>query len=84
MRQKMHIKPRVFIDCETTNAVVNKYVTNNSRPLSLISQNTTNICLTLIFFARTIVDWNSLDNNTLTAGPMGSFKSNIRNAHVIC
>ena len=40
MRQKRHIKPRVFTDCETTN-IVNKYVTNNTRPF-VIPQSSTN------------------------------------------
>ena len=40
MRQIRHIKPREFTDYETTN-VVNKYVTNNSRPF-VIPQSATN------------------------------------------
>merc|ERR1711963_528554 len=62
MRQKRHIKPRVFTDCETTN-IVNKYVRNNTRPF-IIPQSSTNT-YTHSFFIRTIVEWNSL-NNKLT------------------
>merc|ERR1711923_367773 len=40
MRQKRHIKPRVFTDCETTN-IVNKYVTDNTRSF-IIPQSSTN------------------------------------------
>ena len=80
MRQKRHIKPRVFTDCETTN-IVNKYVTNNTRPF-VIPQSTTNT-YSQSFFVRTIVQWNTLNNTTVTAGSVDSFKSNIKNVHVI-
>ena len=80
MRQKRHIKPRVFTDCETTN-IVNKYVTNNTRPF-IIPQSSTNT-YTHSFFIRTITEWNSLNNTTVTAGSVDSFKSNIKNVHIM-
>ena len=80
MRQKRHIKPRVFTDCETTN-IVNKYVTNNTRPF-IIPQSSTNT-YTHSFFIRTIVEWNSLNNTTVTAGSVDSFKSNIKNVNIM-
>ena len=75
MKEKRHIKPKVFQDCETTN-IVTKYKTNNSRPF-VIPQGTTHV-YTQSFFVRTIGDWNHLGNDIVTAESLNSFKAHLK------
>ena len=75
MKEKRHIKPKVFQDCKNTN-IVTKYKKNNSRPF-VIPQGATNV-YTQSFFVRTVGDWNHLGNDIVTAGSLDSFKAHLK------
>ena len=64
-----------YRDYEAKN-IVTKYETKNSRTF-VIPRSGTNV-YTNSFFVRTVVDWNHLGNDIVTAGSLDSFKSQLK------
>ena len=71
---KRQIKPKTFKDCITKN-VVNKSAHTNSRPYIVPRSNTDQYRYS--YFVRTVEDWNHLENCTVTASTIESFKKKL-------
>ena len=70
-RQKRKIKPKSYSDHVTTN-IVNRYATNNTR--GYIVPEATTEQLRNSFFVKTVVEWNQLDERTVTQETPEGFK----------
>ena len=73
-RQKRQIRAKSFTDCVSTN-FVSKYQSRNSKRLELIPS-TTDV-FSNSFFCRTIKEWNSLAEDTISATSVESFKARL-------
>ena len=75
--QKRKIKPKSFgTNFETKNPIT-KYETNNSRCFKLPSTKKPNGPYSQSFFVKTVIDWNKLDEGTVSAWPLDSFKNRL-------
>ena len=74
-RQGRTIKPKLFDDYVNTNIVENS-VKNNTKSFDRIQCNTDQYRNSL--FSKTILEWNHLDENIVSATSVESFKSALR------
>ena len=68
---KRQIRAKKFDNCETTN-IVNRQATKNPRPFNIPRSLTDPYRNSL--FVQTVLEWNHLDNNIVTATSIDSFK----------
>ena len=76
VRSKRRIQPKQFKDCVTNNPV-SKYTLNNNKCFK-IPDSVTPVYKNS-FFPRTIIDWNQLNDNTVNASSVESFKTQLQN-----
>ena len=76
IREKRNIKPKQYKGYETKN-IVEKYQTNNSRSFKIPEGRNTQQYKNS-FFVRTVVEWNTLDNETVHAGSVDAFKARLK------
>jgi hypothetical protein len=74
-RQRRTIKPKRFVDYVNTNIVENS-VKNNTKSFDIIQCNTEQYRNS--FFNKTILEWNHLEENIVSATSIESFKSALR------
>ena len=77
-KPKRSVRANTFTDCTSVN-VVAKFATNNSRcfvvPNYTYEQNKNS------FFARTVIDWNNLEDSTVCATSAESFRHSLSEAN---
>ena len=71
---KRQIKAKKFDNCESSN-IVNRSATHNSRPFVIPRSLTDQYRHS--FFVQTVLEWNHLDNETVTASSIDNFKKKI-------
>ena len=71
---KRQIKAKKFDNCESSN-IVNRSATHNSRPFVIPRSPTDQFRHS--FFVQTVLEWNHLNNNTMTASSIDNFKKMI-------
>ena len=72
---KRQIKATTFDNCISKN-IVEQYVTNNTKPFKIPSNNGSDQ-YKYSFFIRTIPEWNGLANHIVTAGSIDIFKTRL-------
>ena len=77
VRNRRKITPKSFSGCVTTNPM-SKYETKNSKCFKIPVTKNPDGPYGQSFFVRTVIDWNKLDDKTVSAGSMDSFKAQIR------
>ena len=71
-KSKRNIKPKTFIDCETTN-IIDRQCMNNNKCFKPIQCNTD--IYKHSYFPRTLIDWNHLDDSVVSAQTLAGFKT---------
>ena len=76
-QNKKQIKATHFKDCVSSN-IIEKSACNNSRPFVVPQSNYKQYRES--FFVQTVIDWNQLDDQTVTSKSLSSFKRTIGKA----
>ena len=77
-RPRRNIKPKTFENYTSTN-ILDSQVCNNTKNLAVIRGNTQQYNHS--FFVKTIVDWNHLDEEVVSAKSVEAFKSALEGLH---